>query len=201
MSAALGELGADDGIPPVQGLVFVKWGLAGLAPSPLVGEGRGGGYATSRTSTPTLVSSGESKCLDAPPPTPTLPHKGGGSQTWGEKLDKQHIRLVDCQLVTVAYADHQRAASPPLTEVLAYVLSRRPGPLLLDTWAKDGPTLLDHLSVAEVVHLCRSCRKQGVPIALAGSLGLDAIRQLRHAEPDWFAVRSAARPVGEGLGH
>jgi uncharacterized protein (UPF0264 family) len=52
--------------------------------------------------------------------------------------------------------------------------------------------LLDWLQVHEIAALCRQCRRAGVRVALAGSLGADEIRQLIPTEPDWFAVRSAA---------
>jgi uncharacterized protein (UPF0264 family) len=62
---------------------------------------------------------------------------------------------------------------------------------LLDTWEKNGQTLLDWLSPAAIDRLCQRCRKAGVRVALAGSLGPREIRRLREVEPDWFAVRGA----------
>ena len=70
---------------------------------------------------------------------------------------------------------------------------RRPGwGLLLDTWGKDGLTLLDWMSRVEIDRICRVCRNAGVTIALAGSLGRGLIRTLKPTAPDWFAVRGAA---------
>ena len=72
-------------------------------------------------------------------------------------------------------------------------MSRRPGwGLLLDTWGKDGLTLLDWMSRVEIDRLCRACRDAGVRTALAGSLSRSLIRTLKPTAPDWFAVRGAA---------
>jgi uncharacterized protein (UPF0264 family) len=97
-----------------------------------------------------------------------------------------------CRLVSVAYADYQVAGAPPLDDVLERALACREGPFLVDTYGKDGSTLLDLLSLSRIADLCRRCRRAGVPIALAGSLGPREIERLRPAEPTWFAVRGAA---------
>ena len=95
-------------------------------------------------------------------------------------------------MAVVAYADWRRAQAPPPDEVCTFVC-RRPGwGLLLDTWGKDGLTLLDWMSRVEVDRMCRVCRDAGVTIALAGSLGRSLIRTLKPTAPDWFAVRGAA---------
>ncbi len=97
-----------------------------------------------------------------------------------------------CKVAIVAYADWRRARAPRPDDVWAFV-SRRPGwGLLLDTWGKDGRTLLDWMKPVEIDRLCRDCRDAGVRIALAGSLNRGLIRTLQPTAPDWFAVRGAA---------
>ena len=97
-----------------------------------------------------------------------------------------------CKVAIVAYADWRRARAPRPDEVGTFV-SRRPGwGLLLDTWGKDGLTLLDWMSRVEIDRLCRTCRDAGVSTALAGSLSRSLIRTLKPTAPDWFAVRGAA---------
>ena len=103
-----------------------------------------------------------------------------------------HGAAPSCRMAVVAYADWRRAQAPPPDEVCTFVC-RRPGwGLLLDTWGKDGLTLLDWMSRVEMHRMSRACRDAGVAFALAGSLGRSLIRQLRSAGPDWFAVRGAA---------
>ncbi len=60
-----------------------------------------------------------------------------------------------CKVAVVAYADWRRARAPAPDEVCAFA-SRRPGwGFLLDTWGKDGLTLLDWMSRVEIDRLCR----------------------------------------------
>ncbi len=96
-----------------------------------------------------------------------------------------------CRMVLAAYSDWRRAGAPPPGDLLHFALRERLAALLLDTWAKDGSTLLDWLSQGELAELCASCRAAGVRIALAGSLGRRQIETLLPLRPDWFAVRGA----------
>jgi uncharacterized protein (UPF0264 family) len=72
--------------------------------------------------------------------------------------------------------------------------------LLLDTWHKDGSTLLDWLSPGEILEIRDRCRTAGVRLALAGSLGRSSIRALLPVRPDWFAVRGAVCARGQRQG-
>ncbi|MBI3410473.1 MAG: hypothetical protein HY040_19210 [Planctomycetes bacterium] len=120
-------------------------------------------------------------------------------ESWRSFLQDQWRRTEPPLAVAVAYADWQCAVAPPLDEVASFAQERPGSVLLIDTHCKDSatpdrsgrPTLLDWVSVAEVVDLCASCRCAGVRVALAGSLGLKEIAVLRSAAPDWFAVRGA----------
>lgn len=114
---------------------------------------------------------------------------------WQEELAATFDRVrrirPGCVPVAVAYADWQRAESPPPVAVCAFACEYRATALLLDTWTKDGRSLLDWLTVAEVGRLRECCRAAGVRVALAGSLGRVPIGELRDVDPDWFAVRGA----------
>lgn len=124
---------------------------------------------------------------------------------WRERLSEAAATLAatapGCQAVAAAYADWQRAQAPPPAEVAAFAMARRWPVLLLDTFAKDGTTLLDWLPWKELAALREECRRAGVRVALAGSLGLPQIDQLRGLAPDWFAVRGAACSDGQRGGH
>jgi len=97
-----------------------------------------------------------------------------------------------CRCVLVAYADWPRASAPRPEEVCELALRLGAAGLLVDTYQKDGRTLLDWLTVEEIERLCRGCRRNGLKIALAGSLGREEIARLRTFKPDWFAVRGSA---------
>jgi uncharacterized protein (UPF0264 family) len=102
-----------------------------------------------------------------------------------------------CRAVAVAYADWERALAPPPDEVLALAAELRLGAFLLDTWGKDGTTLLDWLQAAEVGRLCERGRSAGLPVAVGGALGPAQLAALAAARPDWFAVRGAACRNGD----
>jgi (5-formylfuran-3-yl)methyl phosphate synthase len=114
---------------------------------------------------------------------------------WGRHLVSTHQFLPHARPVAVAYADWVRADAPRPADVAAY--AGRFGfvkAFLIDTFIKDGSTLLDWLTTNEVAALVRICRDAdaAVTVALAGSLGPAEIERLRGVEPDWFAVRGAA---------
>jgi uncharacterized protein (UPF0264 family) len=122
--------------------------------------------------------------------------RGHAAPLWQWELTCAVRRLAEvnagCKAVAVAYADWERAEAPPPDEVLALAAELRLGAFLLDTWGKDGRTLLDWLPAAEVARLCERGRAAGLPVALGGSLGPAQLAALAAARPDWFAVRGAA---------
>jgi uncharacterized protein (UPF0264 family) len=100
-------------------------------------------------------------------------------------------RHTTCRAVAVAYADWQRARAPTPNEVCDFAIEKQIGAFLIDTWGKDGSTLLDCLTLTEIAGLRERCLAASVPIALAGSLGLAEMQTLLPLRPDWFAVRGA----------
>jgi uncharacterized protein (UPF0264 family) len=133
------------------------------------------------------------------------------NRSWIGQLSyfREHIRLQRmCKLVVVAYGDWQRANAPSPQEVWDGIVQRQCGAvrtfgcdgLLIDTYEKDGSTLLDWMPIARIALLCRLCQNAELPIALAGSLGSEQITALRHLRPNWFAVRGAACRDGKREG-
>lgn len=120
---------------------------------------------------------------------------GHGQNDWRSQLKKALRQLTEhhprCGAVAVAYADWRRAEAPTPDDVCSFAIEHPLGAFLLDSWHKDGSTLLDWLSMAEIERLRDRCRAAGVPLALAGSLGPAEIRSLLVLRPDWFAVRGA----------
>jgi (5-formylfuran-3-yl)methyl phosphate synthase len=119
----------------------------------------------------------------------------GRFAAWPLQLAQAAARMAcaspSCRSVAVAYADWERAAAPPVREVLAVAVRHGQSAILLDTWCKDDTTLLNWLSVDAIDDICRTCRAAGIQIALAGRLGRREIEKLRDVRPTWFAVRSA----------
>jgi hypothetical protein len=119
-------------------------------------------------------------------------------ENWQRRLSD--VRPVGvCQIVSVAYADYCQADAPSPAEVAEFVVASDRWPvLLIDTFDKNGSTLLDWLSVEKITSMVRTCRDAGVQVALAGSLRTETIVRLRDVRPDWFAVRGAACDGGRG---
>jgi uncharacterized protein (UPF0264 family) len=120
----------------------------------------------------------------------------GGLYAWQPLVraiaDNLEARHPTARVVAVAYADWRRARAPVPEEVCAFAAAGGAGAFLLDTWGKDGSTLLNWANADDVAGWCARCRAAGIPVAVAGSLGEEQIRALLPAGPDWFAVRRAA---------
>jgi uncharacterized protein (UPF0264 family) len=95
-------------------------------------------------------------------------------------------------VVPCAYAEQQSVGSPAIQTVLDWMISEQLPILLIDTFLKDGRTLVDHLSLRELQSLAERCRIHRVQLALAGSLSAELIARLASVHPAWFAVRGAA---------
>jgi len=98
--------------------------------------------------------------------------------------------------VAVAYADHERAGSPPWREVLDSAQSSNCEILLIDTHGKDGLSTLDWLSESELVDIRQRCHHSQLSFALAGQLNRTHLPIIKRIQPDVFAVRGA---VCDGL--
>jgi len=117
---------------------------------------------------------------------------------WGEDLlETRRAVPARMEVVAVAYADFAKAKSIPPAEVAKFAKRYRFKAFLLDTFLKDGKTLLNHMKLDEIVELVQMLRENKVKVALAGSLTLEAAKKLLVAEPDWFAVRGAVCTGGK----
>ena len=95
-------------------------------------------------------------------------------------------------VVATTYGDHQHARSPSPDHVLAAAIAAEAGAVLLDTWAKDGRSLLQHLGGDELRAWVLRARCRGLLTAVAGSLGPETIPAVLACEPDIIGVRGAA---------
>ena len=117
---------------------------------------------------------------------------------WGEDLlDTRRELPVGMEMVAVAYADWERAKSVPPGEMVKFAKRFRFRAFLLDTFCKDGKTLLDVVKPAVVGELVESLRRVGVKVALGGSLRPEHVKQLKGVSPDWYAVRTSACAAGK----
>src|SRR3954467_10787131 len=120
------------------------------------------------------------------------------SPGWGEDLlDTRRELPVGMEMVAVAYADWERAKSVPPAEVVKFAKRFRFRAFLLDTWGKDGKTLLDFMKPDDVAELVQSLKRVYITVALGGSLRPEHVKQLKGASPGYFAVRSSACAAGK----
>jgi uncharacterized protein (UPF0264 family) len=157
---------------------------------------------------PVSAALGELRDRPAPCALPGLAYVKWGLAGLGPSRTRQLESLLaaqrssnpGCRCVLVAYADWRRADAPEPETVGKLAIRLGADGLLLDSFCKDGRTLLDWLTVEEIERLCRGYRRNGLKIALAGSLGREEIVRLRAFKPDWFAVRGAACKDGRREG-
>ena len=97
-----------------------------------------------------------------------------------------------CQVVGVAYADWRRAQAPSPSEVCLATAEVGGSVVLLDTYKKDGSTLLDWLEPYQLHEISVRCRERGLQLALAGGIDFDSLPAILEIEPDWIAIRGAA---------
>ena len=117
---------------------------------------------------------------------------------WGEDiLDTRRELPAGMEMVAVAYADWERAKSVPPAEIVKFAKRFRFKAFLLDTWNKDGKTLLDFLKPAAIAELLESVGRVGIKSAIGGSLRPEQVKQLKGVEPDWYAVRASACAGGK----
>jgi (5-formylfuran-3-yl)methyl phosphate synthase len=117
-----------------------------------------------------------------------------------ELLDRKSLFPPTAEMVLVAYGDWQRAHSPSPQALADFAARGRFVAFLLDTWGKDGSTLLDWIPHSDVEALTRFLQSDDVSVALAGSLGLSEIEDLLPIRPSWFAVRGAVCSGGRREG-
>jgi uncharacterized protein (UPF0264 family) len=102
--------------------------------------------------------------------------------------------------VLVAYADAKRAQTSEPEYWTEIAQKHQFTTLLIDTYLKDGSTLLDWIFLPRLKKLVDRVRAEGIRIALAGSLREQQIQQLLPLQPDWIAVRGAACATGDRKG-
>ena len=101
------------------------------------------------------------------------------------------------QWVAVAYADDEQASSPAVDVVLRVASECGCRILLLDTYAKNGTTLLDHVSLDALQVIRRQTHQHGLKLALAGSVAISDLPRLSRVHPDIIAVRGAVCAHGD----
>ena len=94
-------------------------------------------------------------------------------------------------IVAVGYADHECAGTAAPEDVVQAAITARAAGFLVDTWRKDGFSLLHHLPIERLAALSSRARDAGLIFAVAGSLDPDAVSRLGPVA-DVLGIRGAA---------
>jgi uncharacterized protein (UPF0264 family) len=94
--------------------------------------------------------------------------------------------------VAVAYADVTEAMSPDIAEMVEAAVETRCAGLLIDTWTKDGRTLLDIIDEKVLTAIANECHASGLFFAIAGKLNRESLPVAAPIPADVIAIRSAA---------
>lgn len=130
-------------------------------------------------------------------------YKFGLSQFMGAEVLLQKISAFKKQLesldskgflVPVLYADSLRANTLTPLKALKLLKHLKFTNVMIDTWGKDGSSLLDWFSVTEIFEFQLECKMQKCNYSLAGALDLDKVKYLisEGINPAWFGFRGAA---------
>lgn len=101
-------------------------------------------------------------------------------------------------IVAAAYADHAVTGGPALETVTAAAARHRAAGVLVDTWGKDGGSLLDRIEADALRQWAARARSLGLLTAVAGSLTLESVAQVVDSGADVVGVRGAACDGGRG---
>ena len=110
-------------------------------------------------------------------------------------LLKEQVRLLNKSafIVPVLYGDYLKANSSKPFALLELLLEHSFFAIMIDSWAKDGSSVLDWITVDELLQIKNKCDGHNVKFALAGSLNLERITLLirEGVKPAWFGFRGA----------
>ena len=102
----------------------------------------------------------------------------------------EHMHMPQ-QAILVHYADASSVSAPSWDTVMHAALSLGLDKVLIDTAIKDGTTLLDLLPSTNLASIIDAAHDHSLQIALAGSIPLHALTELRKLGPDWIGIRGA----------
>lgn len=94
--------------------------------------------------------------------------------------------------VAVAYADDELAQAPPPLDIVVAAAETGCRIVLIDTFTKDGRSLLDFQSPSQLQAIASATRQAGLQLALAGSFRAALLPQIVDVSPEIVAIRSAA---------
>ena len=106
---------------------------------------------------------------------------------------RQAVRMVSetADVVAAGYADWRRFGGLSPLDIVKASARAKCDVVMVDTAIKDGKTLFDNMSMAEIRTFVESSQDHGMQVALAGSLKLSDSQKLLELAPDLIGVRGA----------
>jgi uncharacterized protein (UPF0264 family) len=110
-------------------------------------------------------------------------------------LLKEQVLLLNKSafVVPVLYGDYLKADSSKPFALLELLFEHSFFAIMIDTWGKDGSSVLDWITIDELLQIQNKCDVHNVKFALAGSLNLERVTWLirKGIKPAWFGFRGA----------
>lgn len=94
-------------------------------------------------------------------------------------------------VVTAGYADYKRFGGLSPKELVDIAAKSKSNIVMVDTFIKDGKTLLDSLNEEQLGEFVNSAHSQGLKVALAGSVRAEHLTILARVGADVVGVRGA----------
>jgi uncharacterized protein (UPF0264 family) len=116
----------------------------------------------------------------------------GARALLGTLVDLASRTAIRPSVIAVAYADHVAAGAPAPETVVRLAAATGAEGVLLDTWAKNGGDLFQHMPEPALRAWIRQARAAGLLVALAGSLAIEGVRAVAELPADIVGVRGAA---------
>lgn len=122
--------------------------------------------------------------------------RGPKNEIEGIDLMKNVVKAVknfnkSIKVVAAGYADKIRMLESPHFLSIPTIASKSGADIvMLDTYIKDGKSILDFLNLEQLKEFTDKAKKLGLEVALAGNLLKDSILKIRQINPDIIGVRS-----------
>ena len=109
------------------------------------------------------------------------------------------VRMIRDDILAVAsgYADYRRFGGAPYQDVVRAAEDAGADVVMVDTAIKDGATLFDAMSYDEIGEFVDLARQGDMLVALAGSVKMEHLDDLRKLAPDIVGVRGAVCDDGD----
>ena len=99
-------------------------------------------------------------------------------------------------IIAVAYADAERAGALPAELILRLASAAGVAGVLVDTYHKDGPGLMDLWSPASLARWTALAKRSGLLVGVAGRLGSRDVAAVARSGADAIGFRAAACDAG-----